>query len=138
MKSIWIILAVWSPLFLSSCGGGESQVEALKREVIGVHDEVMPLMGELKTYQRSLTEKAAELKEQGIDAAEVSAFEEAAKACADAYDGMFVWMRQFDPKVEDMEESEAIRYLEDQEKKVAVVNLDIKKALEQAEILLEK
>lgn len=137
MKSIWIFLLI-SLFFLPSCGGGESQVEVLKREVIAVHDEVMPLMGELKTYQRSLAEKAAELEALGTDAAEVSTFEEASKACADAYDGMFVWMRQFDPKVEEMEEREAIRYLEEQEQKVALVNSDIKKALDQAERLLGK
>ena len=51
---------------------------------------------------------------------------------------MFVWMRQFDPKVEEMEEREAIRYLEEQEQKVALVNSDIKKALDQAERLLGK
>ncbi|WP_209331913.1 hypothetical protein [Lunatimonas salinarum] len=138
MKLIWIFLMALGSFLLSSCGGGESQVEALKREVIGVHDEVMPLMGELKSYQRMLTEKAAELVELGTDAAEVATYEEASEACAEAYDGMFVWMRQFDPKVEEMDEEKALQYLKEQEEKVALVNSNIKKALEQAESLLKK
>jgi hypothetical protein len=51
---------------------------------------------------------------------------------------MFVWMRQFDSKLEGLNEEESLAYLQDQLIKVTQVNRDIKQALEEAEKLLEQ
>jgi hypothetical protein len=137
MKRILLFLVVSTFMFFSSCGSSEeSEVERMKREVIAVHDEVMPLMGELRSFQRSLEEKADELESQGVDSTFVADYRTAASACSAAYDGMFVWMRQFDMRMEEMNEDQSLAYLEDQAIKVAKVNEDIKVALSKAESLL--
>lgn len=137
MKRTALFLILSGMMFLHSCNSTrESEVDVLKREVIAVHDEVMPLMGELRAFQRSLDEKAAELRSEGADESAISPYLSASKACAEAYEGMFVWMRQFDVKLEKMDEVQSLAYLKDQAIKVAKVNEDIKNALRQAESLL--
>lgn len=121
-----------------SCTAGEDEVSKLKSEVIAVHDEVMPKMGELRSYQKSLSTKAEELRSTASDTTSMQDLKQAANACEVAYEGMFVWMRQFDPKLEGLEEEESLTYLQDQLVQVTQVNRDIKKALDDAERLLEE
>ncbi|MDX5477052.1 MAG: hypothetical protein LPJ98_01245, partial [Cyclobacteriaceae bacterium] len=55
-----------------------------------------------------------------------------------AFEGMFIWMRQFKAPEEDMEKSEAIEYLNEQKVKVEKVNKDIKEALATAKQELDE
>lgn len=129
----WLgVFIVW--IGIQSCAVKEDEVSALKTEVIVIHDEVMPKMGELKSNQKLLMEKGEKLG----DTTEAQRYRGAALACDEAYEGMFVWMRQFDSKLEGLNEEESIAYLQDQLIKVTQVNRDIKQALEEAEKLLEQ
>ncbi len=129
----WLgVFIVW--IGIESCAVKEDEVAALKTEVIAIHDEVMPKMGELRSNQKLLTEKGEELG----DTTEAQRYRAAALACDEAYEGMFVWMRQFDSKLEGLNEEESLAYLQDQLIKVTQVNRDIKQALEEAEKLLEQ
>ena len=129
----WLgVFIVW--IGIESCAVKEDEVAVLKTEVIAIHDEVMPKMGELRSNQKSLTEKGEELG----DTTEAQRYRVAALACDEAYEGMFVWMRQFDSKLEGLNEEESLAYLQDQLIKVTQVNRDIKQALEEAEKLLEQ
>lgn len=109
--------------------------EALKEEVIAIHDEVMPKMGALRSHQKRLTEEAAELETR--DAAnykeEIEKRRQIAGELDQAYEGMFVWMRQFRPQLDEMSDEEGRAYLLDQKDKVTRVNEDIKGALHRAE-----
>lgn len=125
-------------IMVLSCTPKQDEVQLRKDEVIAIHDEVMPKMGELKSYEKALTDKAVMLEENGASASEITAFKEAAEACDAAYEGMFVWMRQFNANLTSMEEHEALAYLEDQVGKVKEVNQDIKEALATASSLLEE
>jgi hypothetical protein len=129
----WLgVFIVW--IGIESCAVKEDEVAVLKTEVIAIHDEVMPKMGELRSNQKLLTEKGEELG----DTTEAQRYRSAAMACDEAYEGMFVWMRQFDSKLEGLNEEESLAYLQDQLIKVTQVNRDIKQALEEAEKLLEQ
>lgn len=131
-----LVAGLLSVLMLASCGTGQSEVEERKAQVIAVHDEVMPLMGNLRSYERELNEKAELLEKSGADSTSVVALRNAAGACDKAYEGMFVWMRQFDGRLTDMDNEKALAYLQDQQARVDVVNNDIKSALADAERLL--
>jgi hypothetical protein len=121
-----------------SCTPKEDEVEKLKQEVIAIHDEVMPKMGELRSNQKLLLAKEDEFRDTEADSTERQAYKQAALACDEAYEGMFVWMRQFDSKLEGMDEEASLIYLQDQLVKVTQVNRDIKEALQEAEKLLKK
>ncbi|WP_051287060.1 hypothetical protein [Algoriphagus mannitolivorans] len=140
MKNFLICIALGFSLIFQSCGN--SQIDAnkkLREEVIAVHDEVMPKMGQLKSLEKSSLQMAEDLANSSEpDSARIVALKELATQLDQAYESMFVWMRQYD--VEDGEKTpeEVKAYLEEQMKKVSLVNQDIKSALEKADSLLKK
>ncbi|HSJ69600.1 MAG TPA: hypothetical protein VK921_18100 [Anditalea sp.] len=135
-------------IIFSNCGAGSNSGEnnqsesdninsneVLKDEVISIHDEVMPKMGALRSHQKRLTDEAAqlELKDSIKYDEEIEKRKRIARDLGDAYDGMFVWMRQYRPQLDEMGEEEGRLYLLEQKEKVIKVNEDIKSALAQAE-----
>jgi hypothetical protein len=118
--------------------GVESEVhhKALREEVIAIHDEVMPKMGALKNHQKRLSEEIVELQGRGeaIDREEIVLRQDLVIRLDQAYEGMFVWMRQFKThELDEMDEEESKAYLLEQKEKVEKVNMDIKSALSSAE-----
>lgn len=137
LKPFPLIVVIFALLF--SCSDGKNENQALKDRVIAVHDEVMPEMGTLKSLQNKLREKSDSLGEGQVSSDTenyVQSLEAAAKSCQTAYDGMFVWMRQFEGEYEDMTKEETKAYLEEQLKKVEKVRDDIKSALAASDSLL--
>jgi len=134
-------------IIVSSCGTGSNHSEnlnhnvqndsneALKEEVIAIHDEVMPKMGALRAHQKRLAEEAAELeaKDGSRYQEEIKKRRQIAQDLDEAYEGMFVWMRQFRPQLDEMDEDEGRAYLLEQKEKVRKVNEEIKSALARAE-----
>ena len=123
---------------LFSCEPNQKALNEIKRtEVIAIHDVVMPKIGELKKFEKE-AEKQIELleMEEVVDSSKVQEFKDLAVELNQAYDAMFVWMRQY--KVEDEGKSpEEIKvYLEEQEKLIAEVNDQIKTVLAKSEELL--
>lgn len=133
----WLALFIVSTGIIS-CAAKDDDVTKLKGEVIAVHDEVMPKMGELMSYQKILTDMQEELKKSPEDSTKIHLFKQAAIACGNAYEGMFIWMRQFDSKLEGMDKKQSLSYLQEQQVKVTQVNRDIKEALHNAEKLIDK
>lgn len=138
MKLYRCIALIIVSIGIFSCTVKEDEVAQLKSEVIAIHDEVMPKMGELKSYQKSLIAMEEELLKTPADSSEIQLIKQAAIACGNAYEGMFIWMRQFDSKLEGMDEEESLTYLQGQLIKVTQVNQDIKQALDDAEKITEK
>ena len=104
--------------------------------MIAIHDEVMPKMGALKNHQKRLSEEIAELQGRGeaIDREEIVLRQDLVIRLDQAYEGMFVWMRQFKThELDEMDEEESKAYLLEQKEKVEKVNMDIKSALSRAE-----
>lgn len=132
------VLVIICLAFMVSCGGVSEQ-EVLKDEVIKIHDEVMPKMGELKSEEKRLLDLAEQnlLEDSVNNIDKVEKIKETASNLEKAYDGMFVWMRQFKADLSEMEEEEAINYLNGQKEMVSKVNEDIKKALEEAKKIEE-
>ncbi|AWW33086.1 hypothetical protein DN752_06610 [Echinicola strongylocentroti] len=119
---------------LVSCDNHQKEVKQLKDEVIGIHDEVMPLMGKLKEEQsRLMTSSGKMLLDDSVaNGAIAEEMNEVAKGLEDAYEGMFVWMRQYKVDFEGMTNEQVIEYLQEQKEKVTKVNDDITTALEEA------
>ena len=115
----------------------ESKNVQLQEEVIAIHDEVMPHMGKLKSLQKDLIQKAEQLaSEDSIAQAEhILALHNTAKELDAAYEGMFVWMRQFEPDQGELTEDEFYNYLQEQKVLVEQVKKDINASLEKAQNL---
>jgi hypothetical protein len=124
-------------IILFACAPQNNDNEALKEEVISIHDEVMPLMGQLKHHEKRLNAEISSLQSKNSEenSVEIKHKEKVVRDLNEAYEGMFVWMRQFNSQQGDMSDEEFEAYLLDQKEKVEVVNSQIKDALARAQEL---
>jgi uncharacterized protein YicC (UPF0701 family) len=105
----------------------------MRAQIIGVHDEVMPKIGQLMSLEKKALAQADSLFAQDSTAtAEIEASRSLAGQLNQAHEGMFVWMRQYSLEEEGKTPEELKTYLDEQLVKVNQVNADIKAAMEQA------
>ncbi len=105
----------------------------MRAQIIGVHDEVMPKIGQLMSLEKKALAQADSLFAQDSTAiAEIEGMRSLAGQLNQAHEGMFVWMRQYSLDEERKTPEEIKTYLDEQLVKVNQVNADIKAAMEQA------
>ena len=110
----------------------------MRAQIIGVHDEVMPKIGQLMSLQKKALAQADSLFAQDSTATtDIEAMRSLAGQLNQAHEGMFVWMRQYSLDEEGKTPEEIKTYLDDQLLKVNQVNADIKAALDKAAIQLK-
>ncbi|MFC5625133.1 hypothetical protein [Algoriphagus winogradskyi] len=139
MKRTILFLILSSFFVINACGPkGPSENELLREEVIAVHDEVMPKMGQLKSLERKALEKVEELEsESSEDSSRIQEYKALAYDLNHAHEAMFIWMRQYEPKDGDQSPEEIKKYLEAQMELVTEVNVEMKEALAKADELLK-
>lgn len=139
MKRAILFLILTSFAVLYSCGPtGPSDNELLREEVIAVHDEVMPKMGQLKSLERKSLEKIKELEEQdSVDTAKVEEYRALANELKSADESMFGWMHQYEIEDGDKTEEELKQYLDSQMVMINKVNVEMKAALDKANKVLK-
>ncbi len=115
----------------------EQKFDALMEEVISVHDEVMPKMGEISSLIKELEPK--------IDTTETGkSYAKAQQDLKDAYDFMMTWMSDFSEKFPHDEETDAnevssqIKILKEEEIEVNKLRDKINSSIRNAKELLEK
>lgn len=135
MKRIPISLLLIISGLLHACGPNlAAENKKLREDVLIVHDEVMPQMGKLKFYEKKAILKIDELSVQTpVDTVQLKEFKNLVFELNNAYEGMFVWMRQYDAEDGEKEPLLIKSYLEDQMIQVLEVNQKIKSILEVAE-----
>lgn len=125
-------------MIMFSCESKNASLE-LEEEVIAIHDEVMPKMGELKALKRGVREKIQVLSTDTLrNKTKIQDLRLLEQELEDAFENMFVWMRQYDNSSEDLDEDEKTQYFLQQKELVQVVNQDVKTAIELAEKELGK
>lgn len=129
-----ILLFLFPLALFLSCGPDKDQ---LKDEVIAIHDEVMPHMGRLQSLQKELAEEAdlLALEDSVVNFDQIALLRNTSTELGLAYEGMFVWMRQFEPEQGEMTKEEYEAYLNEQIILVETVKEDINQALEKGERL---
>lgn len=136
-------------LFLAACGDGGSaeqnaeelaaaskqMQDSLWQQMMNVHDEVMPQMGEMNRVSQDLKAKAAELE----DEAQSEPIEEVAESLDQAHEGMMEWMSNLQPldKVRaEMGTDEVNSYLKAETEKIAKVKEDMMTSLAKGKAVL--
>lgn len=118
---------------LSACGGNkQNQIKDLKDEVMGVHDEVMPKMGDLRKASKSLMMKA-----ETMDSTAAMELRVIAEDIEAANEFMMEWMRQYEPDMEGTEE-ELLEYYKSQRAGIQEVKVRMLNALEQGQKALSE
>jgi hypothetical protein len=139
MRISQIVLFILGSVILFSCQPNQEELNKIKRaEVIVVHDEVMPKIGQLKKLEKE-AEKKIEMLEMGetVDSLQIQELKALAFDLNQAYDAMFVWMRQYKTEDEEKTPEEVKIYLEDQALKIDEVNEQIKAILSKSEEVLK-
>lgn len=108
-----------------------SAQEALYGEVMEIHDAVMPRMSDIM----SLNKKLKAVQETSNEDSEK--LTELATDLESASEGMMNWMRQFNPQIENMDPDEAMRYLNEEKKKITTVKVEMETAIEKADAFLQ-
>ena len=125
-----LVLACANPLIETN--------KEMRAQIIGVHDEVMPKIGQLMSLEKKALAKADSLFAQDSTASsDIEAMRSLAGQLNQAHEGMFVWMRQYSLDEEGKTPEELKTYLDEQLVRVNQVNADIKAALEQAALKLK-
>lgn len=126
------ILFIALGLFIFSCNSTvEDKVDLtkLKEEVMAIHDEVMPKMGELRKTSKELKLAAA------ADSTKAE-WVETANKISNANESMMVWMRNYDPDFKGTK-AEVADYLRDQKVKIAQVRDEMNSSLIEGKNLME-
>lgn len=139
MKIIRISLIFSLVMLVQACGPSQKELSAEKRaEVIAVHDEVMPKMGQLKSFEKKALQKAEEFSSlEPVDSVKVQEMKNLAMELDQAYEAMFVWMRQYETEDGERTPEEVKAYLDSQMVSVTEVNQLMKAALAKADSLLK-
>lgn len=124
MKKLMLVLLV---IAFGCKPSGDSDLKMLKDEIMAIHDEVMPKMGELRRIRKDLMLQADSLVE--VNSKRADMLNELAMEMEAAKEGMMQWMRGFQPDFDGTEE-EVKAYLEDQKKIIQQVKEDMLIALE--------
>lgn len=137
-------------LLLAACGDGGAAAEqkaeelaaasqqmqdALWQQMMNVHDEVMPQMGEMNRVSQDLQAKAAELE----DEANAEPLKEVAENIEQASEGMMEWMSGLQPLDKlraEMGTDEVTSYLKAETEKIAKVKEDMMNSLAKGKAVL--
>ena len=118
-------LALLTTVVLFGCGDNKKQEKLLLDSVIAVHDKVMASDEQLMKNKMIL--------DSIIKNARATVNQDSAKAYLkivdDADNAMSDWMHKFDTENKGKSHEEIINYLTDQKKKIAVIDLQINKAV---------
>lgn len=101
--------------------------EVLYNDVMKIHDEVMPKMNDIYKLKQDLKKEAEAASE-----AEKKKLEATIAKLDSASENMMVWMREFNPIPDSVDEQKAKAYLEAEMIKVQKVKTDVLEAIDQA------
>ncbi|MGB5170043.1 MAG: hypothetical protein WBN69_01290 [Eudoraea sp.] len=125
--------------FISACKDSpqKSDTPSQMKEVMAIHDEVMPKMGDISKLVATLKSKV-DTTENG------KAYEKAMIDLQNAHKEMMDWMRGFGDRFNSDEilndaalSPEKLKWLEEEEQKIKKVKEDINSSIKNAEKLLE-
>lgn len=133
ISSLTFILLV----VLASCGPSIQEQNLMMREkIIEIHDEVMPMMGRLKSLEKKANQEIDRLEEENPDTARIEELKVLAVDLNAAYDGMFDWMHQYEATDGDRTPEEVKVFLDEQLIKISEVNAQFKEVLTKADEML--
>lgn len=136
MYRVIILLFLLMSLFACKSPSDDAAVAEMHRQVMEVHDEVMPKMGDIYKTKKRL--KA--LLTEHIESADStrSNLLIAIKNLEDADDGMMQWMSDFKSGYKGKTDQETIAYLKSEKDKISQVSLDMKTAIANGQKLINQ
>lgn len=120
-----ILNAAW--LFFS-CNGSRDEIKILAKEVITVHDEVMPKMGVLHQLKKQMVTLRDSLVEN--ESSDSLIYQEHITNLEEAGDEMMEWMHAYQVDLSKYTTEEAMTYLKEEKRKIVAVKEKMNNAIE--------
>ena len=118
-----------------ACG---DPVVALQKEVIAVHDEVMPKMGEISQLEKTLRQEREKLAQLEVpDSTQMELLLAEITRLKQANERMMDWMRNYEAPSPEQDQAEALSYLNEQMEKIVAVKSDMLESMEHAKTLIK-
>ena len=131
-----LILFVLMSLVYCSGGKRQSQTEAMEKEVLDIHNQVMPLLGEIARLKDELERSKEGLDSMAMD--QLQGVDDLLLELTAANEGMMNWMRDYSGDFNEMGHEEVEQYLSDQMQEIEDVQDRISRAIEAAKKELGK
>ena len=134
-RTIFFLAGVSLLCFGSSCA--QQKQDALRDELMAIHDDVMPKMGELSTLAGQLKQVIA--TDSTLTETERTEIESAISRMALAEEGMMDWMatfRQPEALRGKMEDEAILHYLETEKQNIQEVSVQIRSGIESGKKLI--
>ena len=122
-----IILFLCLVGLFTSCG----EKSTLEKEVMAIHDEVMPRLGELNKDRKGLQSILKNTTDESVK----TTLQEAITAIEKADDGMGEWMEEYKVPIDPIAQED---YLKDEMIRITKVKTDILESMKNAKLLQEK
>ncbi len=131
---------IFSMLFLASCNGNNNKLETLQDELMEIHDEVMPKMGEIMSLKEELSNnlKTMDSTTANYKTAKVVS-DSLSNLLVEADNGMMDWMDEYNAdtlKAISAEDGE--KYLLEEKNKINAVKETTLKNIEAVKKYLKK
>ncbi len=125
-------------IWLMSCDEKKKEAkDVLYDQVMEVHDEIMPKMGDIMKYKKQLKIKMEGLAaDPEMNAEKIEKVKQAITELDNSHEDMMAWMREFNPDFEGMVTEEVMQYLNEQKVKIEQVGKETYAALNSAEELI--
>ncbi|MEM6966267.1 MAG: hypothetical protein AAF573_16005 [Bacteroidota bacterium] len=134
---LFLILGLGTLLLFSCEDPQKKEREALYKEVMEIHDEMMPLIfSAIRPAQKKLKPMMEEALAQQ-DSVNYKKYKTAYNQLEKADSAMNKWMKQFKNPDVDISQEEAIRYLKDQKVKVNDMKAVMEKNMDAAKAVIE-
>ena len=123
----------------TACNDDKKVEEQAFKEVMEIHDEVMPEMGTLRGLAKSLRTKIDSLESDSTEMIlkKKDEMKKLAESLDEANESMMDWMRQFEQLEEGTPHGEVMNYLKEQREAVGKVRDQMLTAKKQGEYYLE-
>lgn len=135
MKKYIAIFVLSLPLLLSSCDSPKAKEEALAKQVLELHDEVMPKMQDMMRLRKELKKQKSTLDSTSLENATIDTL---ILNLENADKGMMDWMHNYNGGQNLYTHEEVMNYLEAEKEKMAKVKIDTDKSMEAATKYLNK
>jgi hypothetical protein len=128
MKKLIVMMALATSL-VACTDDRKNAADALDKEVMQIHDEVMPKMGKVLTYRKRINNKIDSCRTQACK----DSLQPISYALSKADEDMMQWMRNFE-RPEGLDTAEA--YLTVQKQEIEKVRALVEEGLKNAEAVL--
>lgn len=138
IRMIYALVALG--IALTACNQKKKLEDELFKEVMDIHDEVMPEMGTLRSMSKSIQVQIDSLGADSTyqDASQRKQMEEIVEKLKKANESMMEWMRQFEHVEEGTPHGEVMKYLKEQKRMIEKVRDDMLEARKEGEYYLNK